>query len=162
MPRRLLSITTLISLLLVLLAGCGREMPSSPPHITGRWKVVESERMSVPNSFFWFSMDYLEFHGDGEVWALVRWPPGRQNESELRLNKTGRYALVGQDQIEFPGSCRHQDPCAGTYTLAQEGDELQISAAESRLHLQWTAPPSQARPPAIPGPSASPTPVAGP
>jgi hypothetical protein len=116
--------------------------------------------MNVPNSFFWAMMDEVEFRADGEVWALLHWPPG--TEGDLTLNGTATYRLVGKDQIEFVGSCRHQDPCTGAYTLVQDGDTLHIADAEASLDLQRAGPPSQARPPAIPGPSASPTPVVEP
>ena len=116
--------------------------------------------MSVPHSFFWYSMDYLEFRDDGVVWALVRWPPG--TGSELRLNRTGQYALVAPDQIEFPGSCRHQDPCTGHYSLNLVGDRLQIEDAESKLLLDLAGPISREQPPGILGPSPSPTPPVAP
>jgi hypothetical protein len=113
--------------------------------------------MNVPNSFFWFAMDYLEFREDGQVWALIEWPP--ETRSDTRLNKTAEYALVGEDQIEFVGSCRHRDPCTGTYTATLEGDKLRIFDAEGRLELSRVGPPSKGLPPTAVGPSPSPTPV---
>lgn len=128
-----------------------------PPSVLGRWRVIETAGMSVPNSFFWASMDYVEFRADGTVLALVDWPP--DSRSEIRLNTTGQYARVADNRIEFVGACRHEDPCTGAYRVELRGDDLEISADEARLKLQRVGPPGADIPPPIFGPSPSPTPV---
>jgi hypothetical protein len=102
-------------------------------------------------------IDYVEFREDGTVLGLVQWPPG--DGSEVRLNVSAKYSLVDEQQIEFIGACRHQDPCTGTYTVVVRGDELQIFDADGRLALKRVGPPSKELPPTIVGPVPSPTPV---
>jgi hypothetical protein len=103
-------------------------------------------------------MDYLEFREDGTVWGLMTWPP--DGGDKIRLNKTTRYRLRGDNQLEITGSCRHQDPCTGVYTLTRTGDSLKITDGSRVLNLQWVGPPAETVPPPAPGPSPSPTPVA--
>ena len=148
-----LRVGTLVVLLSLLASGCSNEDSS----VLGRWEVIDKQGISVPNSFFWFSMDYLEFREDGTVLALVKWPPdvGR----DVRLNKTARYSLVGERQIEFLGACRYQDPCTGAYTMALSGDRLQIFDADGILTLTRIGPPGKGLPPRVVGPSPSPTPA---
>jgi hypothetical protein len=124
--------------------------------VLGRWRVVEKDGMNVPNSFFWASMDYVEFRAGGTVLALVDWPP--DTPAEIRLNQTGQYSLVEDDEIEFVGSCRHEDPCTGTYRVELRGDSLAIVNAEGKLQLQRVGPPGEDIPARIMGPSPSPTP----
>jgi hypothetical protein len=145
-----------IALLLLLAIGCSEE-DSSSQRVLGRWEVIGNQGISVPNSFFWFIMDYLEFREDGTVLALVKWPP--DVGSDIRLNKTASYSLVGENQIEFVGACRHQDPCTGVYTTTLKGDKLQIFGTHGVLTLMRVGPPGENLPPKIVGPSASPTPV---
>jgi hypothetical protein len=145
------------ALLSSLLIGCVTESPETSQRILGRWEVIQMEGIHVPNSFFWFTMDAIEFREDGEVWALMHDPSGTD---DLRLNKTAAYSLVGDDQIEFVGACRHEDPCTGVYTLSLKGDDVQILDAEGRLELRRAGPPSRDRPPKVVGPSASATPAA--
>ena len=118
--------------------------------------VINKQGINVPNSFFWFTMDYVEFREDGTVWALMQWPP--DVGSDIRLNKTAEYFLVGENQIKFVGACRHQDPCTGFYTATLKGNELQIFDAEGRLELKQVGPPSKDLPPTVVGPSPTSTP----
>jgi hypothetical protein len=76
----------LIVLVSFLVCGCGSETTESSPDVLGRWEVISEEGMSVPNSFFWFVMDYVEFRDDGTVLGLMEWPP--DSGTEIRLNKT--------------------------------------------------------------------------
>jgi len=112
--------------------------------------------MSVPNSFFWFMMDYVEFREDGTVWGLMDWPP--DGGDEIRLNVTGAYFRRDDGTIEFVGTCRHEDPCTGTYEAVLKDDTLLLSSSEARLELERAGPPSQRPPPEVMGPSPSPTP----
>ena len=140
-------------------SGC-RNTPTDPTvDILGRWEVVQQEAISVPNSFFWFSMDYVEFRVDGTVWGLIAWPPGSESD-DLRLNKTAQYTLTADSQIEFVGSCRHQDPCTGVYTLALTADALQIFDTNGTLNLKRVALPGKSVPPTVIGPAPSATPAA--
>lgn len=156
MQLRLFFVGMPIVLLSLLAIGCRKEVSSSN-RVLGRWEVIENQGISVPNSFFWFSMDYLEFREDGTVLALVKWPP--DVGSDIRLNKTASYSLVGEHQIEFVGACRHQDPCTGVYTTTLKGDKLEIFDTDGILTLMRVGPPGGNLPPTIVGPSASPTPV---
>jgi hypothetical protein len=117
--------------------------------------VIDKQGINVPNSFFWFVMDYVEFREDGTVLALMLWPPDAG--SEIRLNKTAEYYLVGEQQIAFVGACRYQDPCTGTYTVTLKENELRIFDADGRLTLERVGPPSSDLPPPAVGPSPSPT-----
>ena len=146
-----------MALLAILLCGCGWTEPEPSQRILGRWEVVQMKGMNVPSSFFWLTMDTIEFRADGEVWALILAPDDA--ESGMKLNSTGAYALVGEDQIEFVGACRHQDPCTGVYSLSFSKDGAQIFDADGRLELLRAGPPSAERPPRIVGPSASATPA---
>jgi len=146
-----------IALLSVLVSGCSREGTESSQSILGRWRVINKQGINVPNSFFWFTMDYVEFREDGTVWALMKWPS--DVGSDIRLNKTAEYSLVGEHQIEFVGACRHQDPCTGSYTATLKGDELQILGVDGRLELKRVGPPSEDLPLTVVGPSPSPTPA---
>jgi hypothetical protein len=146
-----LRVGTLVVLLSLLASGCSKEDSS----VLGRWEVIDKQGINVPNSFFWFSMDYLEFREDGTVLALVKWTPG----VDVRLNKTARYSLVGERQIEFVGACRYQDPCTGVYTMTLSGDRLQIFDADGILTLTRIGPPGKGLPPRVVGPSPSPTPA---
>lgn len=146
-----------MALLAILLCGCGWTEPEPSQRILGRWEVVQMEGMNVPNSFFWLTMDTIEFRADGEVWALILAPDDA--ESGMKLNSIGAYTVVGEDQIEFVGACRHQDPCTGVYSLSFSGDEAQIFDTGGRLELVRAGPPSSKRPPRIVGPSASATPA---
>lgn len=152
-----LYVSALLAVLAVVVSGCGWQSTGPPQSILGRWQVLSAEGMNVPNSFFWFSMDYLEFREDGQVWALIDWPP--ETGSHIRLNKTAEYALVGADQIQFVGACRHQDPCIGTFTATMRGDELRIFDAEGRLELKRVGPPSKELPPTVAGPSPTQSPA---
>jgi hypothetical protein len=143
--------------LLVLIGGCGGKTTEPAQSVVGRWRVIDKQGIDVPNSFFWFVMDYVEFRNDGIVLALVVWPP--ETGSEVRLNKTAEYYLVGEQQIAFVGACRHQDPCTGTYTVTLKGDELRISDAGESMTLERVGPPSNDLPPPVVGPSPSPTPT---
>jgi hypothetical protein len=154
--RRVFRASVSVALLSMLLCGCGRKSPEASQRILGRWEVIRMEGMNLPNSFFWFTMDYVEFREDGEVWALMVEPTG--TGSDIGLNKTGAYSLVGEDRIEFAGACRHQDPCTGAYTLTLNGDDAQIFDEGGRLELKRAGPPSSAPPPPVVGPSASATP----
>ena len=149
----ILRVGTLAVLLSLLISGCGDEDSS----VLGRWEVIYKQGISVPNSFFWFSMDYLEFREDGTVLALVKWPPGVGRD--VRLNKTARYSLVGERQVEFVGACRYQDPCTGAYTMTLRGDRLHVFDSDGMLALVRVGPPSKDLPPTIVGPSPSPTPA---
>ena len=121
--------------------------------------MIDKEGMSVPHSIFWAMMDFVEFRQEGVVWGLIDWPP--DGGTEIRLNATGQYALVDDGQIEFVGSCRHQDPCTGTYTLAFSAKNgLQIVSKDTTLSLERVGPPSETPPLAVEGPSPSPTPAA--
>ncbi|MCP4524986.1 MAG: hypothetical protein GY833_03580 [Aestuariibacter sp.] len=157
MQLRSLCVIMSFVLLSVVVSGCGEEATESPQSILGRWRVINNQGVSVPNSFFWFTMDYVEFREDGTVWGLMQWPP--DIGSDIRLNKTAEYSLVGERQIEFVGACRHQDPCTGIYTATLKGDELQIFDTEGRLELKLVGPPSEDLPPTVVGPSPSPTPA---
>lgn len=156
MQLRSLWVSISFALLSVLASGCGREDTESSQSILGRWRVMNKQGINVPNSFFWFTMDYVEFREDGTVWALMEWPPGIG--SEIRLNKTAEYSLVDEHQIEFMGACRHQDPCKGSYTTNLKGDDLQIFDAEGRLELKRAGPPSEDLPLTVVGPSPTSTP----
>jgi hypothetical protein len=147
-----------LALLLLLAGGCGRPTPEPSRAILGRWTVIDSQGINVPNSFFWFMMDQLEFREDGDLWGLMLWPP--DGGTELRLNAWTTYTFVDPDQIEVTGSCRHQDPCTGTYTVNLDGDSLELADAEGRMFLERAGPPSEVPPPRVPGPSPSPTPTA--
>ena len=104
-------------------------------------------------------MDFVEFRQEGVVWGLIHWPP--DGGDEIRLNATGQYALVDDGRIEFVGSCRHQDPCTGAYTIAFSGkDGLQIVSDDATLSLERVGSPSEAPPLEVEGPSPSPTPAA--
>jgi hypothetical protein len=155
--RRVFRASVSIALLSILLCRCGSKGHEASQRLVGRWEVIQMEGMNVPNSFFWFTMDYVEFREDGEVWALMVDPTG--TGSDIGLNKTGAYSLVGEDQIEFVGSCRHQDPCTGTYTLILDGEDLEILDPGGKLLLKRAGPPSSDPPPAVVGPSASATPA---
>jgi hypothetical protein len=155
--RSLRVIISLIVLLSIVVSGCCGKAPESPQSVLGRWRVIDNQSISVPNSFFWFTMDYIEFREDGTVWALMEWPP--DVGGDIRLNKTAEYSLVGEHRIEFVGACRHQYPCTGIYTVTLEGDELQIFDMEGKLELKWVGPPSKGPPPTVVGPSPSPTPA---
>ena len=150
----MLRVGMLVVLLSLLAGGCSKE-GSSDQGVLGRWEVIDKQGINVPNSFFWLSMDYLEFRQDGTVLALVKWTPG----GAVRLNKTATYSLVGERQIEFLGACRHQDPCTGAYTMALSGDRLQIFDADGILTLTRIGPPGKDLPPRVVGPSPSPTPA---
>ena len=121
--------------------------------------MIDSQGLNVPHSFFWFMMDQLEFRQDGALWGLMLWPPG--GGTELRLNAWTTYTFVGPDQIEITGSCRHEDPCTGAYTVTLDGDTLELFDEEGRMRLERTGPPSAVPPPKVVGPSASPTPLQG-
>jgi hypothetical protein len=153
MQLRSLCVSMSFALLSMLVSSCGREVTESPQSILGRWRVINKQGINVPHSFFWFTMDYVEFREDGTVWGLMQWPP--DVGSEIRLNKTAEYSLVGEHQIEFVGACRHQDSCTGSYTATLEGDELQIFNVEGRLELERVGPPSEDLPPTVVGPSPS-------
>jgi len=157
MQLRSLCVSMSFALLSVLVCSCGREVIESSQSILGRWRVINKRGINVPHSFFWFTMDYIEFREDGTVWALMQWPP--DVGSDIRVNKTAEYSLVGEYQIEFVGACRHQDPCTGSYTATLKGDELQIFDAEGRLVLKRAGPPSEDLPPTVVGPSPSSTPA---
>jgi len=157
MRLRSLCIRTSFALLLVLVSGCSKEAPESPQSVLGRWRVIDKSGINVPSSFFWFTMDYVEFREDGTVLALMQWPP--DIGSDIKLNTTAEYSLVGERQIEFVGACRYQNPCIGVYTATLKEDELQIFDAEGRLELKWVGPPSEDLPPTVVGPSPSPTPA---
>lgn len=147
----------IIILLSVLVSSCGQEGSEPRQEILGRWKVMSNRGVSVPNSFFWFSMDYLEFRDDGTALGLMEWPPG--GGTEIRLNKSARYSLLGEGQIEFVGGCRHQDPCAGVYTVTLTGDTLRIFDEDGELDLKRVGTPGKIVPPTAIGPSPSPTPA---
>ena len=156
MRLRLLCVGISIVLSSLLLSSCGKEASSSQS-ILGRWRVVNHRGINVPNSFFWFSMDYLEFREDGTVLALVKWPP--EVGSDIRLNKTAKYSRLGEHQIEFIGACRYQDPCIGVYIATLRGDRLRISDADGELTLMRVGPLGQDLQSTIVGPSPSPTPA---
>jgi len=143
-------------LLSLLLGGCSKERPLAQG-ILGRWQVIDNLGIGVPHSFFWLSMDWIEFREDGTALALIDWPPG--GGGEVRLNGTTRYQTVGERQVEFVGSCRHADPCTGVYTATLSGDRLEIGNAEGRLTLAHSGPAGQELPPTVVGPSPSPTPT---
>jgi hypothetical protein len=102
-------------------------------------------------------MDYIEFRENGEVFALMGWPPGE--DQEIRLNGVTEYAIIGEDQVEITGSCRHQDPCTGTYTMVFKGEGLRIIDAEKVLLLKWVALPEEGRPPDVGRPFPTSTPA---
>ncbi len=58
-------------MLSILLGACGQATPVSAQTILGRWEVIDHSGIAIPNSFFWFTMEYLEFRGDGTVASLV-------------------------------------------------------------------------------------------
>ena len=157
MRVRSLCVCISIALLLTLANGCSQENTESPPRILGRWRVLEKQGINVPHSFFWFMMDYIEFRQEGIVWGLVNWPPEAGNE--IRLNVTGTYALVNEHQIEFIGDCRHQGPCTGSYTLTWKRNTVHILGQDAKWVLEWVGPPSKDPPPAVMGPSPTPTPI---
>ena len=156
MRLRMLCVSMSIVLLPLLISGCSKEASSSQS-ILGRWRVINHRGISVPSSFFWFIMDYLEFREDGTVLSLAKWPPEVGND--IRLNKTTKYSLVGEHQIEFIGACRYENPCTGVYTATLSGDKLQIFDADGELTLMPVGPPGQDLPPTLIGPSPSPTPA---
>jgi hypothetical protein len=88
----LLSSCLCLVLLSILLNACGQATPVSTRTILGRWQVIENKGITVPNSFFWFTMEYVEFRADGTVTSLVHWPP--TDMRELRRNKIAHYALT--------------------------------------------------------------------
>ena len=139
-----------------LVVGCIPDIELSSRGIQGRWQVISSHGMSVPHSFFWFTLDYIEFLADGTILGLMQWPPGESNE--LRLNKTASYELTGENEISFSGSCRHRDPCTGIYTATVDGNMLYIFDTEGHLELQRVGPLSEDLPPAANGPSPTATP----
>jgi hypothetical protein len=149
------SMSLLLILLAVALNSCGRTTPASAQTLLGRWHVTNEQNLSVPNSFFWFSMDYVEFRADGTVASLIQSPP---NETELRLNKTARYALTNTRHLAVTGACRHQDPCIGLYTTALAGDELTIFDSGGQLVLVRVGDASEELAPTAVGPAPSPTP----
>jgi hypothetical protein len=146
-----------VVLISLVIGGCSKERPLAQG-ILGRWQVNDNQGIGVPHSFFWLSMDWVEFREDGTALALIDWPPGVG--SEIRLNATTRYRVVGDRQVEFVGSCRHADPCTGVYTTTLSGDKLEIWDVEGRLTLTRMGPAGQELPPTVVGPSPSPTPAA--
>ena len=151
----------IISIMLITICitncGCKLTRDQSSDRIIGRWQTISNQGVDVPNSFFWLMMDYIEFRENGEVWALVEWPPGENQE--IRLNSVTEYVLISEDQIEITGSCRHQDPCKGIYTTMFRGEGLRIIDAEKVLLLKWVAPSSEGRPPDVGGPFPTSTPA---
>lgn len=158
MRKQLLVAGHLGLLLIATLAGaCGRAPALSAQTILGRWEVLESRGMTAPESFFWFTMEYVEFRADGTIASLIRWPPA--GGAELRLNTTARYVLADPQQLAVTGACRHADPCTGRYAATLAGDELTIADATGRLVLRRVAGVSAELPPPA-GPRPSPTPAA--
>jgi len=157
MRYRSLYVCAFLTLLLVLAAGCRPESTDPSQRILGRWQILDKQGIHVPHSFFWAMMDDLEFREDGTVWGLLKWPP--HVGPDMRLNATAEYALVGQDQIELLGDCRHQGPCTGTYTITWKGTVLQIEGEDVLLELERVGPPSKDPPQRIEGPSPTPTPT---
>ncbi|MGD2104143.1 MAG: hypothetical protein PVJ55_03375 [Anaerolineae bacterium] len=147
-----------VAWLLVLFGGCGSDRTELSQALLGRWEVVHKQGMSVPHSFFWLSMDYVEFRTDGTVWALMEWPPG--GGSEIRLNGTTACSLPEERQIAFEGSCRHQGPCVGVYAATLRYDKLTLSQGDDAWILRRVGPSSEEVPPTAIGPAPSPTPVA--
>ena len=145
-----------IVLLLASASSCSKQSPLAQG-ILGRWEVIDDQGISVPHSFFWSMMDWIEFREDGTALALLDWPPG--NGGEVRLNGVTRYQTVGERQIEFTGSCRHADPCTGLYTATLSGSRLEIEDAEGKLTLKHVGPAGRELPPTVVGPSPSPTPT---
>jgi hypothetical protein len=156
MPCRLLRVSAVFFLLFALIGACGEDSSASPASILGRWRVISIQDMTVPNSFFWFTMDYVEFRQDGTVLALMLWPP--EDGNDIRVNKIAEYDLVGDEQIAFIGSCRHIDPCTGLYTITLKENILRIFHEGSSLELMWVGPPDEDIPPTVVGPSPTGTP----
>lgn len=156
MRIRLAYARSIIALLLLLAAGCGRQVTEPSQEILGRWEVVRTQGMSIPHSFFWFMMDYVEFRDNGTVLGLVAWPP--DGGAEIRLNVMAEYSVLDDHQVAFVGACRYEDPCTGVYSVTLSGDALQIVNEDAELGLRRVGPPSETLPPTIVGPSASPTP----
>jgi hypothetical protein len=144
-------------LLSILFSACGQATPVSAQTILGRWQVTDNSHMAVPNSFFWFTMEYVEFRGDGTVASLIRW--SSMDGPELRLHKTAHYALTDTNHLAVTGACRHHDPCTGFYTAMLAGDELTIADTVGRLELKRVGDASEVLPPPFEGPLPSPTPA---
>lgn len=136
--------------------GCSRDDTEIPRDISGRWQVVSNQGINKPHSFFWFMMDYIEFRDDGAVWALIHWPPGEGDD--IRLNAVSEYNRLSEEQIQFTGSCRYEDPCIGTYTLRLQTDILTINDAAGELVLKWVGPQSEDTVPRVIGPAPTATP----
>ena len=109
----------------------------------------------MPETLFWFSMDYLEFREDGTLLSLINWPP--DTGTEVRVNKSVTYTRVNEDQIAISGICREVEPCTGTYTLAYNGDMLRMTGEGGELILERVGSASADVPSIVPGPSPSPT-----
>jgi hypothetical protein len=151
-------ISTSIILLVIcgIVCGCTLANNQSPGSIIGRWQIISNQGVDIPNSFFWLMMDYIEFRENGEVWALMGWPPGE--DQEIRLNGLTEYAIISENQVEITGSCRHQDPCTGIYITTFKGEGLRIIDTEKVLLLKWVGPSSAGRPPDVSGPFPTSTP----
>ena len=146
-----------LALLAIVLSACGRVTPVSAQTILGRWQVIDNKDITIPHSFFWFTMEYVEFRADGTVATFVHWP--QIDGPELRLNKVAHYALTSSDRLALIGACRHQDPCTGLYTATLAGDELAIGDSVGRFVLKRVAGASEDLPLLLDGPLPSPTPV---
>jgi hypothetical protein len=141
----------------LLASACGLVEILDTEALEGQWTIVDSQGLSVPHSFFWAMMDYVEFRSDGTLWGLMHWPPGSQGD--LRLNATAAFAVVETGRIEIVGSCRYKDPCSVTFDAVLRRGELQLSAPESSMTLERSGPQSGAPPSRVPGPAPSATPV---
>ncbi len=122
--------------------------------VAGRWAVQDGSTLTVPNSFFWFSMDVIEFRPDGTVLGLMFWPP--DSRAELRLNKTAEYRLLEDGRMEIVGSCRHEDPCGGVYDLSLSGESLRLFNDSDEMQLKRSGPATQGTVPRVIGPVPTP------
>ncbi|MDX1418040.1 MAG: lipocalin family protein [Candidatus Promineifilaceae bacterium] len=145
--------------LLLFCTACGGEVGSqkdSAAAIVGRWKLIENDGVTVPHSFFWFSMDFIEIRADGMMLGLMKWPP--EDGVELRLNKTAEYTWTIDGRLQISGSCRYQDPCTGLYDPVWQNDHLRLEMGNAFLEMRRTGPVIEATILPIPGPSPSATP----
>lgn len=135
--------------------GCEALNQDKPGNIlAGRWQILDRAGLNEPHSFFWFTMDFVEFKANGTLLGLMVWPP--DSGETVRLNKTAGYRILEDGRIEIIGRCRYEDPCSAVFEMAFGNGTLRLSNESAFMELRRSGPEATDDIPTVPGPQPTP------